>query len=69
MREKNHLYKKVLDTAPFGTLFFAYGVCIDVNAKALRLLRCQRSQIIGTSLGGEPDKDASGLHYSTRSSY
>ena len=57
MREKNHLYKKVLDTAPFGTLFFAYGVCIDVNAKALRLLRCQRSQIIGTSLGGEPDKD------------
>ena len=56
MREKNHLYKKVLDTAPFGTLFFAYGVCIDVNAKALRLLRCQRSQIIGTSLGGEPDK-------------
>ncbi|MDB9953118.1 EAL domain-containing protein [Porticoccaceae bacterium] len=57
MREKNHLYKKVLDTAPFGTLFFAYGVCIDVNAKALRLLRCERSQIIGTSLGGESDKD------------
>jgi len=57
MREKNHLYKKVLDTAPFGTLFFAYGVCIDVNSKALTLLRCQRSQIIGTSLGGEPDKD------------
>jgi len=57
MREKNHLYKKVLDTAPFGTLFFAYGVCIDVNAKALRLLRCERSQIIGTSLGGESDKN------------
>ncbi len=57
MREKNHLYKKVLDTAPFGTLFFAYGVCIDVNAKALRLLCCERSQIIGTSLGGESEKN------------
>jgi diguanylate cyclase (GGDEF)-like protein len=50
MREKNNLYKKVLDTAPFGTLFFAYGVCIDANHKALNLLRCQRSQLVGLSL-------------------
>lgn len=50
MREKNHLYKKVLDTAPFGTLFFAYGVCIDANHKALKLLRCERSQLVGLSL-------------------
>ena len=50
MREKNNLYKKVLDTAPFGTLFFAYGVCIDANHKALNLLRCQRSQLVGRSL-------------------
>ena len=57
MREKNHLYKKVLDTAPFGTLFFAYGVCIDANAKALSLLRCQRTEIIGTALGEESDRD------------
>ena len=50
MREKNHLYKKVLDTAPFGTLFFAYGVCIDANHKALNLLRCERNQLVGLSL-------------------
>jgi GGDEF domain-containing protein len=56
MREKNHLYKKVLDTAPFGTLFFAYGVCIDANHKALNLLRCERSQLVGLSLS-EVDKD------------
>jgi hypothetical protein len=37
MRETNHLYKKILNTAPFGTLFFAYGVCIDANQKALNL--------------------------------
>ncbi len=57
MREKNHLYKKVLDTAPFGTLFFAYGVCIDANTKALSLLRCQREQLVGTALGDESGKE------------
>lgn len=50
MREKNHLYKKLLDTAPYGTLFFAYGVCIDANPKALSILGCNRSEIIGISL-------------------
>ncbi len=55
MPDKNHLYKKVLDTAPFGTVFFAYGVCIDINAQALSILKCDRSQIIGTAIGEDQD--------------
>ena len=55
MPTKNHLYKKVLDTAPFGTVFFAYGVCIDANAQALSILRCDRSLIIGTAIGEDQD--------------
>ena len=57
MRETNHLYKKILNTAPFGTLFFAYGVCIDANQKALSILGCDRSELVGLSLnegGDEP---------------
>ena len=50
MRETNHLYKKILNTAPFGTLFFAYGVCIDANQKALSILGCDRSELVGLSL-------------------
>jgi diguanylate cyclase (GGDEF)-like protein len=55
MPNKNHLYKKVLNTAPFGTVFFAYGVCIDANAQALSILQCDRSQIIGTAIGEDQD--------------
>ncbi|MDA9919261.1 bifunctional diguanylate cyclase/phosphodiesterase [Porticoccaceae bacterium] len=57
MRETNHLYKKIPNTAPFGTLFFAYGVCIDANQKALSILGCDRSELVGLSLnegGDEP---------------
>ena len=61
MREKNHLYKKVLDTAPFGTLFFAYGVCIDANHKALNLLRCERSRLVGLSLNEISDDQPESL--------
>jgi diguanylate cyclase (GGDEF)-like protein len=55
MPTKNQLYKKVLDTAPFGTVFFAYGVCIDANAQALSILKCDRAQIIGTAIGEDQD--------------
>ena len=55
MPTKNQLYKKVLDTAPFGTVFFAYGVCIDANAQALSILKTDRSQIIGTAIGEDQD--------------
>ena len=61
MREKNRLYKKVLDTAPFGILFFAYGVCIDANQKALNLLRCERSQLVGLSLNEISDDQPESL--------
>jgi len=61
MREKNHLYKKVLDTAPFGTLSFAYGVCIDANHKVLNLLRCERSQLVGLSLNEISDDQPESL--------
>ena len=61
MREKNRLYKKVLDTAPFGTLFFAYGVCIDANQKALNLLRCERSRLVGLSLNEISDDQPESL--------
>ena len=50
MADRRKLYKKVLDRAPFGTLLFAYGVCIDVNSRALQILKCQRSEIIGAAL-------------------
>ena len=50
MADRYKLYKKVLDRAPFGTLLFAYGVCIDANSRALQILNCQRSEIIGSAL-------------------
>jgi len=50
MADRHKLYKKVLDRAPFGTLLFAYGVCIDSNNRALQILKCQRSDIIGAAL-------------------
>ena len=61
MRQKNHLYKKVLETAPFGTLFFAYGVCIDANHKALNLLRCERNQLVGLTLNEISDDQLESL--------
>ena len=56
MADKNHLYKKVLETAPFGTLLFAYGICIDANSAALSILNCERSQIIGAALGEDHEQ-------------
>ncbi|MGB0449440.1 MAG: hypothetical protein ACPGF6_02535, partial [Porticoccaceae bacterium] len=55
MPNRNHLYKKVLHTAPFGTVFFSYGVCIDASAQALSILQCERWQIIGTAIGEDQD--------------
>ena len=56
MADKNHLYKKVLETAPFGTLLFAYGICIDANSAALSILNCERSQIIGAALSEDREQ-------------
>ena len=50
MSSKEELYKVLLETAPYGTLFFVYGVCIDCNPKALGFFGCEKSQLVGTSL-------------------
>ena len=60
MADRHKLYKKVLDRAPFGTLLFAYGVCIDANPRALQILKCQRSEIVGATLSeGQSHQPAS----------
>ncbi|GMU46064.1 MAG: hypothetical protein AMXMBFR26_08460 [Porticoccaceae bacterium] len=46
------LYRRVVETAPFGVLFFAYGLCIEANPEALRLLGGTRAQLIGHRLEG-----------------
>jgi PAS domain-containing protein len=56
MRETNNLYKKILNTAPFETLFFAYGVCIDANQKALSILGCDHSELVGLSLNDSSEQ-------------
>lgn len=50
MSSKEELYKALVESAPFGTLFFVYGVCIDANPKALQQLGCDKQQLIGLSL-------------------
>ncbi|MFZ5654373.1 MAG: putative bifunctional diguanylate cyclase/phosphodiesterase [Pseudomonadota bacterium] len=44
------LHRRVVETAPFGVLFFAYGVCVEVNPAALELLGCERDQVLGHDL-------------------
>jgi PAS domain-containing protein len=61
MADRHKLYKKVLDRAPFGTLLFAYGVCIDANSRALQILNCQRSEIIGAVLGEDQTQQPDSL--------
>lgn len=58
MSSKEELYKLLLEASPFGTLFFAYGVCVDCNPLAQQLLGCDKRTLLGTSLDeiepGEP---------------
>lgn len=44
------LHRRVVESAPFGVLFFAYGVCVEVNRAALELLGCERDQVLGCDL-------------------
>lgn len=59
MSSKEELYKLLLEASPFGTLFFAYGVCVDCNPLAQQLLGCDKRTILGSSLDeaapGEPE--------------
>jgi diguanylate cyclase (GGDEF)-like protein/PAS domain S-box-containing protein len=50
MSSKEELYKVLVESVPYGTLFFAYGVCVDANKKALELLGCELKQLVGASL-------------------
>jgi len=50
MSSKEELYRAMLETAPYGTLFFVYGVCIDCNPKALAVFNCEKNQLVGSSL-------------------
>lgn len=50
MSSKEELYRLLLDSSPYGTLFFAYGVCVDCNPRAQQILGCSKRAILGTSL-------------------
>lgn len=50
MSSKEELYKVLVESVPYGTLFFAYGVCVDANKNALDLLGCELKQLVGASL-------------------
>lgn len=50
MSSKEELYKMLLESSPYGTLFFAYGVCIDCNPSATEILGCGKRQVLGTSI-------------------
>ena len=50
MSSKEELYKVLVESVPYGTLFFAYGVCIDANKHALALLGCDLKQLVGASV-------------------
>jgi diguanylate cyclase (GGDEF)-like protein len=50
MSSKAELYKLLLDTSPYGTLFFVYGICVDCNPKAQQILGCEKRLLLGASL-------------------
>lgn len=50
MSSKEELYKLLLENSPYGTLFFAYGTCIDSNPKAREILGCEKRVLQGVSI-------------------
>lgn len=50
MSSKEELYKLLLETSPYGTLFFVYGMCVDCNPAARYILDCDKRTLLGTSL-------------------
>ncbi|WIO75246.1 bifunctional diguanylate cyclase/phosphodiesterase [Porticoccaceae bacterium LTM1] len=50
MSSKSELHRILMESSPYGLLFFAYGTCIESNPKAERLLNCERNQLLGTCL-------------------
>lgn len=50
MSSKEELYKLLLETSPYGTLFFVYGMCVDCNPRAREILGCDKRTLLGSSL-------------------
>lgn len=61
MSSKEELYKVLVESVPYGTLFFAYGVCVDANKHALELLGCRLDQMVGASLDNITGEESSAL--------
>lgn len=61
MSSKEELYKVLVESVPYGTLFFAYGVCVDANQNALKLLGCRLDQMVGASLDNITGEESSAL--------
>ena len=51
---KLELYQSLLEHSPFGTLVFVYGVCVECNPRAERILACERRALLGSSLEESP---------------
>ncbi len=47
---KLELYQTLLEHSPFGTLVFVYGVCVECNPSAEKILLCERRVLLGSSL-------------------
>jgi diguanylate cyclase (GGDEF)-like protein len=62
MSSKEELYKLLLEVSPYGTLFFAYGVCVDCNPRAQDILGCDKRTLLGTSLDDTPPEEPVSLH-------
>ena len=58
---KDELYKLLLETSPFGVIFFVYGVCVDANPKAQQMLGCDRKTLLGSSLDDFDSDESMGL--------
>lgn len=50
MGSREGLYKKLINSAPYGTLFFFHNVCLECNPSAERLLGCHRDRLIGSAI-------------------
>ncbi|MEH6528758.1 MAG: EAL domain-containing protein [Porticoccus sp.] len=61
MSSKEELYKVLVESVPYGTLFFAYGVCVDANKNALELLGCELRQLVGASLDSITGEESTAL--------
>ena len=51
---KFELYQSLLEHSPFGTLVFVYGVCVECNPRAQKILACERRALLGSSLQENP---------------